>query len=388
MTAEPAIPEPSPLDAALAYGAAGIPVHPVGGENTPWVDPLTKRASELRRGLLSAADAKPSLDEAPLVERWLDHGTLSVVYGEPGAGKSFFALDLAAHVAEGRPWNGCRVSAGPVLYVASEGKRGFMNRLAAIERGAAPWLHVLTEPPDLCRSPIDAQALAEIAMEAAGQDLPRLIVIDTLARAMGRGDENSSPDMGALIAAVDWIRDATGAHVLLVHHAGKDRARGARGHSSLKAAIDTEIEITASDGVSVATVRKQRDLPSGGVFAFTLESVEIGRNRSGEPVTSCRVTPTAAPESQAPAAAMRGNMRAVRDALAEFLGTHGKPGGDAWSGLGEVRVADLDAFKAFARDRMAHGTAKLRAKAVRVAIEGLAKGGWIAVRGGDLALIR
>ena len=65
----------------------------------------------------------------------------------------------------------------------------------------------------------------------------RLIVIDTLARAIAGGDENKSESMGQLVVHADAIRKETGAHVLFVHHSGKDQARGARGHSSLLSLI-------------------------------------------------------------------------------------------------------------------------------------------------------
>jgi hypothetical protein len=97
--------------------------------------------------------------------------------------------------------------------------------------------------------------------------------------------------MGALVMNMDSIRAATGACVLFVHHSGKDQAKGARGHSSLRAAIDTEIEVVAEEGTEakVATVVKQREMPKGDKFAFSLGMVELGQNRHGEPVTTCLV---------------------------------------------------------------------------------------------------
>ena len=67
-----------------------------------------------------------------------------------------------------------------------------------------------------------------------------LVVIDTLARAM-TGNENAPEDMGRFVAACGRIREACEGHVLIVHHCGKDQARGARGHSSLRAATDVEL---------------------------------------------------------------------------------------------------------------------------------------------------
>src|SRR5690606_1496170 len=112
-----------------------------------------------------------------------------------------------------------------------------------------------------------------------------LIVVDTLSRALAGGDENASTDMGALVRNVDALRRKVRAHIMLVHHSGKDRAKGARGHSLLRAATDTEIEISKGEIV----VTKQRDIDGSFSRGFVLEPVEIGRDAEGDPVTSCTI---------------------------------------------------------------------------------------------------
>jgi hypothetical protein len=78
--------------------------------------------------------------------------------------------------------------------------------------------------------------------------------------------------------------------VILIHHAGKDTTKGARGHSSLHGAVDTEIEVTSITNPRLATVRKQRDLPWGDVFAFDLEEVDLGTDpETFDPITACMV---------------------------------------------------------------------------------------------------
>lgn len=122
------------------------------------------------------------------------------------------------------------------------------------------------------------------------------MVVDTLFRALAGGNENGPEDMGSLVRNADLIRQETGAAVIFVHHCGKDAVRGARGHSSLKAATDTEIEVTRNaDGLAVARVTRQRDLEAGGTFAFRLASVDLGLNARGKPVTSCAIQSEAAP---------------------------------------------------------------------------------------------
>jgi hypothetical protein len=117
-----------------------------------------------------------------------------------------------------------------------------------------------------------------------------LMVVDTVARAIAGGDENDGRDMSTLIRGCDMIRAETGAAVLLIHHSGKDSSRGARGHSSLRAAVDTEIEVSGQQNPRQVKVTKQRDLPSGDVYTFDLEPVEIGCDPdTGDAITACVV---------------------------------------------------------------------------------------------------
>ena len=238
-----------------------------------------------------------SLDSSDLVHGLLTHGDASVLYGSSNVGKSFFALDLAACVATGTHYRGkTRVEGGAVLYITLEGQRTFRNRIAALKKkgilspGAPLYIHQSTFS---LLEPTDSEALVNTVLDLAAKiNKPvRLIVIDTLSRAMPGGDESSSVDMSKVVRAVDDIRRATGAHVMLVHHCGKDAVRGARGHSSLRAAVDTEIEIfkMAGDPLMFAKVTKQRDLSCIPPMAFSLEPVELGLNYYCEPVTSCTV---------------------------------------------------------------------------------------------------
>src|SRR5262245_4415294 len=81
-------------------------------------------------------------------------------------------------------------------------------------------------------------------------------------------------------------------HVTLVHHTGKDDTKGARGHSLLRAAVDTEIAVWRSKEAERAigvSVTKQRDLDAGRGFAFKLETKVVGKDRRGKATTSCVV---------------------------------------------------------------------------------------------------
>lgn len=242
---------------------------------------------------------RPRLDARDFVEDLLIEGSAAVVYGESNAGKTFWATDLALHVAAGRAWNGRHVAQGGVVYCVLEGGIGFHNRVSAwrahhgLEDACIPFAAV---PSNLNLLDPDADTprlIAVIREAAATLEMPvKLVVIDTLARAFAGGNENASEDMGALVANMDAVRAATGCAFMFIHHSGKDRAKGARGHSSLRAAIDTEIEVVAAEegDTKTATVVKQRDLKKGDAFAFALRAVTLGSNPRGKPVTSCVVT--------------------------------------------------------------------------------------------------
>lgn len=241
-----------------------------------------------------------SLDAADFLEGILIEGSMIVIYGESGSGKTFFATDLGLHVATGMLWRGRMIEPGGVIYCALEGAHGINNRIVAFRQyygldGVEVPFAIVPVTVDMRSAKGDVDRLIQtIRRMRTETGVPvRLVVIDTLSRAMAGGNENSSEDMGALVANTDKVRQATGVAIAYVHHSGKDAARGARGHSLLRAATDTEIEVSRADKDApiVAVVTKQREIEVAGRFAFRLETVTLGMNRRGKPVTSCVVRP-------------------------------------------------------------------------------------------------
>jgi hypothetical protein len=103
---------------------------------------------------------------------------------------------------------------------------------------------------------------------------------------MNGADENSGADMGSFLGNVESMRQKTDATILLIHHAGKDMSKGARGHSSFKAALDTEITVEGANNPRSVTVTKQRDLAPLEPFAFELAPILVGSNRHNEEITA------------------------------------------------------------------------------------------------------
>ncbi len=249
-------------------------------------------------------EQEPAAPEArDFVEDLLCDGALSLGFGESGVGKTWAVSYLALCVALGWPFHGRDVEQGGVVYLAMEGATGLRQRIEAFRREhgmketSCARLAIVSDTVNFRDKHSVGAFIA--AVKEAGPRLGgvRLIVVDTVSRALCGGNENASEDMGAFVNAADRIRNETGAHVLAVHHSGKDDTKGARGHSLLRAAVDSEFKIEKSEGGLITMrVTKQREVETRGVFAFRLRTVVLGENRRGKPVTSCVVEPAETPK--------------------------------------------------------------------------------------------
>jgi len=249
---------------------------------------------ELIRTALTAATDTSYIEHQPyLVKSWLDLDATSLVYGQSNVGKSFYTLDVAFHVAAGRQWNGCRVTQSHVIYLAAEGGTGFSKRIRAIATGKPNLFEAAKENFYHLPLQLDLHGSEDVEalLTAIGERPVDMLVVDTLAMSFGAGNENDGKDVTQFLTHIAEIRQKLSCHVMLVHHSGKDQGKGARGHSSLRAAVDTEIELTADGLMKVATTKKQRDLEGGKVAAFTLNTVTLGVDPDGDPSTSCTIEP-------------------------------------------------------------------------------------------------
>jgi hypothetical protein len=254
--------------------------------------PEHARTSLTRFKLLSGAEL---CNAQPM--RWMVRGVLpmeglAALYGPSGSGKSFLTLDLGSAVARGDDWFGRRVQQCPVTYVCLEGEQGMSKRVKAwsLHHGTPvpEALQFVTQPFDL-RKVSDVTDLAEAIKAARGAG--GLVILDTLNRAAPGVDENSSVDMGKIIAAAKHMQSLTGGLVLLVHHTGKDANKGLRGHSSLHAALDSAIEVCQNDGCRTWRIAKSKDDETGCIRGFKLHAMTVGVDEEGDEITSCAVLP-------------------------------------------------------------------------------------------------
>ena len=258
------------------------------------------RPSGGARQYTNIADMKPKLDSNWIIRDLIPSEGMGALYGASGSGKTFWTVDVGLSIACGQGYKNQLTKHGGVVYYALEGGALFFNRcikwtqLNQIDfgNGIMPF-EATTDPLDLLVKGTESQVdgiIADIRQfeEQWGQPI-KMVVVDTLNRAMAGGNENSSEDMGALVRNCDRIWQELGCFLLIVHHTGKEDAKGLRGHSSLKAAINTEIQITNLQGTDFkqAEVLKQRDGEQGQTHMFNLQSEKMGIDSDGLPVTTC-----------------------------------------------------------------------------------------------------
>jgi hypothetical protein len=257
-------------------------------------EPIPEKA--MRFPVLSADEFANKPPPTWIVKHVLPKAELVVLFGASGAGKSFIALDLAGAIARGLPWRGKKTKQGRVVYIAAEGAGGFRNRMQAYaqhnEMGLLDLdIGVIHAAPNLILKD-DALDVARSIKASGGADV---VFVDTFAQTTPGANENAGEDVGKALAHCKGIHRATGAVVVLVHHAGKDPTKGARGWSGLRAAADAELEVLRTPTGRMLRLSKQKDGEDELEWGFDLEQVRIGVDEDLEPITSCIVIETAVP---------------------------------------------------------------------------------------------
>jgi hypothetical protein len=293
-----------------------------------------------------------------LVKDMLPAKSFSAIYGKSGAGKSFFAMYLAAMVAAGREAFGCSVEQGDVVYLALEGGAGLRRRRDALmQRYDLPDdlpVHFVKAQMNLRSSLDDLTALIEVIRERGIK--PAVIFVDTLARAYAGGEENSSAEMMQFVSVMAALQDALDCTVCVVHHTGKDESRGMRGSSALLAAVDAELELTrisdddADEPVCTVKSTKQKDGMDGLSWSFRLDLMHV--SQLDPDATSLVVHPLNETHQTKKRKRASGNQKVLLDALTMAIQEQGKQ-----VGLDQIpphqKVVNVDVWRTYF-DTMTH----------------------------------
>lgn len=226
------------------------------------------------------------LKAMPPIE-WLVDGLLtrhgfSVMYGQPGCGKTFLALDLALCVASGRDFHGMPVKQGNVLYIVGEGIGGISKRTSAWTDNRGQGCNIDELPFWVLPTAVNFSKPDEIEMLLATiQKLEdqhgkfSLVTVDTVARSMLGADENSATDMGKFVKSCDTVKEHCGCALQAIHHSGKDSSKGMRGSSALMGAVDTSIRVKKSGEQITLNMDKQKDAEPVEDLFFLMKTATV-----------------------------------------------------------------------------------------------------------------
>lgn len=214
-----------------------------------------------------------------LIKGLLERGSMNLLFGEPGAGKSLFAMDWAFCGAIGKDWHGHKIKDQlNTLVIMGEGLRGATFRFKALMKK----YNGSTINGDRIRfsrrsiNLLDAREAENICKLVEDMDFaPDIIIIDTLHRNMV-GDENSSEDMAMYFKSIELLARKLNAAIITVHHSGHGDKGRSRGSSSIKAAMDAEFCVT-KDGKDVVkfACTKSKDFGAGSDMNFTIKEVDL-----------------------------------------------------------------------------------------------------------------
>lgn len=351
-----------------------------------------RHAQPLRAHALSfASDLTLETGMPDVVGGLIPARSTASVFGASRSAKTFFVIALLNSVARSKPFLGRETEPGSVLYVPLEGRHGVAKRILAAEREygqTGKRFAVLQATGTLGLSPqrvafADTIIAASRELTAKSGVRNTVICIDTLSRALGGEDENTASVMTAALNHAERITAATGATVIFVHHCGKDKERGMRGSYALFAGLDAVLEIEHDGQESTprtVTIQKAKDGPEGPATAFTLRTVEVGRDTKGRPITSCVIQEVAHPGMQRrrrikPGSAAGKALNELHQIVASDGGTVAQNHARAPAG---VRLVALDDWRtACRRKRLGNGHPASEDRAFLRAVKDLSDAGAI-----------
>lgn len=213
-----------------------------------------------------------------IVAPFLPSQSISLVFAARGLGKSWFCMELALAVADGRKFLSWNVPAARrVLYIDGEmSTKMLVDRFKALSRKIPSNLDVLpseilwTDDIPLNLNIEADQRRISIMLETLSDSgrKPELIIFDNLSSLTAGGDENSNSELDSLLRFMVGLRHK-GYAILLVHHAGKGGDQ--RGASRREDLLDTSIKLNAVKdsetlkgakfGVEFVKVRGERPNP-------------------------------------------------------------------------------------------------------------------------------
>lgn len=202
---------------------------------------ILERAEKSWFDSLQSLHAIQAPDVSYLVQHLIPDGALVLFAGQPGAYKSFLALGIAGAIAAGGSFAGRpRSPARPVLYLDAEnGPQSVVARRRFLAIETSPRFKYWGRFSDRPMPKLDDPQLVYFA----ATEKP-FIVVDSLIR-FHVGSENDNAEMAVTMGKLLTLT-RSGATVLVLHHAGKDKEQHFRGATEIEAAPDVCFKVKRS----------------------------------------------------------------------------------------------------------------------------------------------
>ncbi len=215
-----------------------------------------------------------------LIKGVIAAGEVTMIAGAGDAGKTFLAVDMMKRVAQHYR----------VLYVAAEDAPGVGIRKKGWDihhnRTANGNFLLWHEPFSL----FNAEQMDSFIAEIRPLGL-QMITIDTLSQASVGADENSSNDMGVVMANAQRLAHETGAAVAVLHHNTKDNANY-RGSSVIKNNTYGFLEVSKENDVIRLECNRIKNTKSFEPRFFRLIDVATTTlDTEGQPVSTAVIVP-------------------------------------------------------------------------------------------------
>jgi hypothetical protein len=234
-----------------------------------------------RFALVHIDDIEPGDEPLWLLDEILPAGpALAVVFGAPKSRKTFFVADMLYHAPMGRDYCGRAIRQGAVVYITTEGKRGFEIRMQTMREHygvvGAPFYAITDSMPNLGTKPGDAEALVRAIKAALPQGVSvAAVAVDTLVRAMPGQSDSDGRDMGVFVDNCDYIAQALQCLIVVIHHSPRSDATRTRGSNVLDGAADALISVVANGATSTVTVEALKDGEPGLTWRFRVVLIEV-----------------------------------------------------------------------------------------------------------------
>ena len=193
-----------------------------------------------------------------LVDKLIPKSGVILAFGDPESCKSLWVQGMGYCIAAGLEYDGRATTQMKVVNYIGEGDEGLQPRYKALE------IQHGCETDQLFNSQEPAQFMDSVYTDEIIQDLLELggvglVVIDTLHRNFGNGDENSSKDFGLFMNNIDRLRKTVGCAVIIIHHSGHGDKSRSRGSSSIRASLDAEFCVTKKADYVTITCEKMKN---------------------------------------------------------------------------------------------------------------------------------